>query len=58
MVQRSQNTNIEKMETISNNLANVVDRSETENQQFERGIDDTCRKFINPSIFATLGESK
>ncbi len=38
MVQRSQNTNIEKMEMISNNLANVVDRSKTENQQFEKLI--------------------
>lgn len=38
MVQNSQNTNVEKMDMISKNLANVVDRSKTENQQFEKLI--------------------
>lgn len=38
MVQQSQNTNVEKMEMISKNLANVVDRSKTENQEFEKLI--------------------
>jgi methyl-accepting chemotaxis protein len=38
MVQQSQNTNVEKMEMISKNLANVIDRSKTENQEFEKLI--------------------
>jgi len=37
-VQQSQHTNVEKMEMISKNLANVVDRSKTENLEFEKLI--------------------